>query len=138
MIWWTLVIFGKNRDFGLFWGNQLGTNGILKIDLEVVETFWDRFWKGLIVYFKFLTKNLNFERFCNPNGIHQIYRPKRNMDWYLPFWVLKSVKIEKFVDAINIFGKYESSAFQNRAQNILSTSGYDFMPFWSLVKNAKK
>ena len=51
------------------------------------------------------------------------------MDWNVPFLVLKGMKMEKFVDAINIFGKYGSSAFQNRAQNILSTSGYDFMPF---------
>ena len=60
------------------------------------------------------------------------------MGTFLPFWFQKGIKIWNFVDATNIFGKYESSAFQNRSQNILSTSGYDFMTFWSLVKTAKK
>ena len=60
------------------------------------------------------------------------------MGTFLPFWFQKGIKIWNFVDATYIFGKYESSAFQNRSQNILSTSGYDFMSFWSLVKTAKK
>jgi len=59
------------------------------------------------------------------------------MGTFLPFWFQKGIKIWNFVDATYIFGKYESSAFQNRSQNILSTSGYDFMSFWSLVKTAK-
>ena len=67
MIWWMLVIFGKNRNFGLFWGNQQGTNWILKIDLEVAETFWDRFWKAEMSYFRFLNFFMIFSPFWNPN-----------------------------------------------------------------------
>ena len=45
------------------------------------------------------------------------------MGTFLPFWFQIGIKISKFVDATFIFEKYESSAFQNRSQNVLSTSG---------------
>ena len=49
------------------------------------------------------------------------------MGTYLPFWFQKGMKNTKSVDAINIFGKYESSAFQNRSDHPSRTSGYDSM-----------
>ena len=76
--------------------------------------------------------------FCNPNGILQVWLPKPTVDNILPFWVQKGMKSERFLSAENVFEKYRSSAFQNRSQNVSTTSSYDFMPIWSLQKTPKK
>ena len=138
MILWSLMKIMKNATFGTFWSKQEVLHEILKNDLDVSRIFPERFWKARNVYFGFLRKYLKFGTFCNPNGILVFYRPKRDMDTFWPFWFQKGIKIWKFVDATYIFGNYESSAFQIRSQNFLSTSGYDFMSSWSLVKTAKK
>ena len=54
---------------------------------------------------------------------------------YIPLWFQKGIKNEKFVDAINIFWKYGSSAFQNRSDHYSSTFRSNFMIFWSSVKS---
>ena len=119
----------KNDDFGHFLEKQQVLREIIKNDLDVSEIFPARFWKAQNVYYRFLRKFWKFDTFWNPNGIGTFYRPKLDMGTFLPFWFQKGIKIRNFVDAINIFEKYESWAFQNRSQNFLSTSGYDFMSF---------
>ena len=98
MIWWMLVIFGKNRDFGLFWGNAYWTNGILKIDLEVAETFWDRFWKAQTPHFPSPNFNFEFGPFRNQNGKPQFQHPKPTFFAIYRFGSKKASKIRDFVE----------------------------------------
>ena len=95
-----LVIFGKNRDFGLFWGNQHGTNWILKIDLEVAETFWDRFWKAQTPYFPSPNFNFEFGPFRNQNGKPQFQHQKRTFFAIYRFGSKKASKIRDFLEKI--------------------------------------
>ena len=97
MIWWMLVIFGKNRNFGLFWGNQQGTNWILKIDLEVAETFWDRFWKAQTPYFPSPNFNFEFGPFRNQNGKSQFQHQKPTFFAIYRFGSKKASKIRDFL-----------------------------------------
>ena len=60
------------------------------------------------------------------------------MGTFLPFWFQKGIKFWKFVDATNIFEKYEPSAFQNRSDHSSGTSGYDSMTCWSSGNMASK
>ena len=76
--------------------------------------------------------------FCNPNGILQVWLPKRTVDTILPFWLQKGIKSERFLSAENVFEKYRSSAFQNRSQNVSTISGYDLMLICSLQKTPQK
>ena len=100
MIWWMLVIFGKNRDFGLFWGNAYWTNGVLKIDLEVAETFWDRFWKAQTPYFRSPNFNFEFGPFRNQNGKPQFQHQKPTFFAIYRFGSKKASKIRDFVEKI--------------------------------------
>ena len=52
-----------------FCPNEYDLNGILKIDLEVVETFWDRFWKAQMPLCRSPTFIFEFRSFRNLNGI---------------------------------------------------------------------
>ena len=122
------------RFWALTWKLQ---NGV-KIVLDVVETFWGRFWKAEIVYFPFLRKILIFGPFCDPNGILGFSDPKPDMDLNIPFWFQKGIKNWNFVDANIIFGKYGSSAFQNRSDHPYIVFRSKSMTFWSLVKSTKK
>ena len=121
-----------------FWALMCNTFLSIKIDPGVVHTFQDLFWKAQTSYFPILRKFWNFEYFCNPNGIHQIWLPKRNIFGIVPFWLQKGIKIEKCVDANFISEKYGSSPFQNMSWNVSTTSGYDFMALWRSVKTLKK
>ena len=121
-----------------FWVLTTRAAWIIKIDSKVVRTFWDRFWKVQTAYFTFLNIFQFFMHFCNPNGILQVWLPKPTVGTILPFWLQKGMKSERFLSAENVFEKYRSSAFQNRSQNVSTTSSYDFMPIWSLQKTPKK
>ena len=79
-----------------------------------------------------------FMHFCNPDGILQVWLPKPTVGTISPFWLQKGIKSERFLSAENVFEKYRSSAFQNRSQNVFTTSSYDFMPIWSLQKTPQK
>ena len=100
MIWWILVIFGKNRDFGLFCEKEWGTNGILKIDLEVAETFWDRFWKAQTPYFPSPNFNFEFGPFRNQNGKSQFQHQKPTFFAIYRFGSKKASKIRDFLEKI--------------------------------------
>ena len=127
-----LVIF--KRFWSLIWKFQNG----LKIDLDVVETFWDQIWKAEISYFPFLRKFLKFGSFCNPNGILGFSDQKCDIDLIIPFWFQKGIKNWNFVDANLIFGKYGPSAFQNRCDRSYIDFRSKSMTFWSWVKSTQK
>ena len=124
--------------FWWFWALAWKLQNGLKIDLDVVETFWGQFWKAEIVYFPFLRKILKFRPFCNPNGILGFSDPKPDMDLNIPFWFQKGIKNWNFVDANIIFEKYGSSAFQNRSDHPYIFFRSNSMSFWSWAKSAKK
>ena len=96
----------KIASFCDFFQNQSDTYLTLKIDLNIVKTFWDRFWNAQDPYFPFLILFLKFGTFCNPNGIH-VFSPQKPDNFYdVPFWLQKGIKNENFVDAILILEKY--------------------------------
>ena len=60
--------------------------------------------------------------------------PKRTVGTVLPFWLQKGIKVCEFVDVNIFFKKYGLSAFQNRSQNVSTTSRSIFrilfVPSW--------
>ena len=98
----------KIADFCDFFKKQSDTYLILKIDLNIVKTFWDRFWNAHDPYFPFLILFLKFSTFCKPNGIHVFSPEESDMVSDIPFWFQKGIKNDDFVDAILIFEKYGS------------------------------
>ena len=76
--------------------------------------------------------------FCNQNGVPQVLMVKPTAGPVLPFGLQKVIKNKKFSTTDKIFEKYGAWAFQNLSQNVSTTSSYDFIAIWSLVKTAKK
>ena len=106
---WSLVKMTKLTkiaDFCDFFKNQSDTYMTLKIDLNIVKTFWDRFWNAQGPYFPFLILFLKFSTFCNPNGIHVFSTEESDIVFDIPFWFQKGIKNGNLVVAILMFEKY--------------------------------
>ena len=97
--------------FKQFWALTWKLQNGLKIDLDIVETFWDQIWKAEIMYFPFLIKFLKLGSFCNQNGILGFFGQKVTFFSNIPFWFQKGINFCNFVDANFIFGKYGPWAF---------------------------
>ena len=74
--------------------------------------------------------------FCNQNGIPGLYCPNAIWKPIIPFWLQKGMKNAKFCINKIIFWEYTSRAFKIRFWNVFTTPGYDFMPYFVLIKNS--
>ena len=87
----------KNSLFWPFGWKHCGTSQSVKIDLSVVDTFWDRFWKVQSPYFPFLNFFQKFGTFCNPNGIPQVCQKNAT---FLPPYRFGYKKVSKFINLL--------------------------------------
>ena len=113
MIWWILVNFGKNHNFGEFCEKEYEPYGILKIDLEVPETFWDRFWKAQMPFYRSPTFIFELRYFCNPNGKCEFQHQKPTFFGIYRSGFKRASKIRDFVDAISFSENMDQELFKS-------------------------